>query len=136
MYCFLLTLMTVVDILLMYASRKFPKAGQLRNKTTKKFLYWNWTIRFFMEIYMSFTMFSFVALTSLEWDSPFAAVQFSNYFALAIAMVIIVGPAFLIRHLIKNMNNLNDKKFKDKYGTLTSEVELNPEKRKVRFVNL
>ena len=132
----MLIMLTLVDILLMYASRKWGKAGQLRDKTTKKFLYWNWSIRFFMEIYMSFTLFSFIGLASLEWGSPFPAVKLSNFFTLAIVIVIIVGPIFMIRHVIKNIKNLNDKQYKDKYGTLTAEVELDPEKRKVRFVKL
>ena len=136
LYCLMLTLLVGVDIILKYASRKFAKAQTIRDKTTKKFLYWNWTIRFFMEIYMSFSLFAFVGLASLEWDSPFASVRFCNFLTLAIVIVILVVPAILIRHLIKNMKKLNDKSFKDKFGTLISEVELNPAMRKVRFVNL
>ena len=49
----------ILHLLLYLLAKAVPKAGVLRNKVSS-YLYWNGSIRFFMEGYMDFALFSLV----------------------------------------------------------------------------
>ena len=91
-----------IDILLKYLGRKWHKIASFREKTTSKWLYWNFLIRFFLEVYLNFVMFSLVNLTKSKWRTGLNAVNFSNIFSLFILLVSVVGPIVIVTQAIRN----------------------------------
>ena len=55
---------------------------------------------------------------SVEWDSPFEAVQYSNYLALFfICLVSLVPPCLMLLYHCQ-LNKLKEQNFQKKYGAL------------------
>lgn len=68
-YILVVWIVITLDMILLALSYKWPKIQNCREKWTKKHLYWNGLVRFFMEIYLCLTLFSLVNLMNMVWDT-------------------------------------------------------------------
>ena len=91
-----------LHILLFLVALAVPKAGVVKNKVSA-YLYWNGSIRFMMEGYMDFVLFSLMNINYLEWNTAFVAVEVSNYLAIALTAVLCLLPIFFLYFYSKNM---------------------------------
>ena len=124
-YILFFGMVVMVDMILLVLSKKWPNLKSIREKRTKKFLYWNTLVRFFMEIYLSLTMFSLINLMNLEWKTSLPAVNFSNFFAIVSMIVVVVCPIVLIVFTMRHFRDLNNEEFKERHGAMTEGLELN-----------
>ena len=61
-----------------------------------KYLYFNGTIRFYMEVFFEFCLLSSINLHAVDWETPFASVESSNLLSIVLLTLIFVMPLFYI----------------------------------------
>ena len=57
-----------------------------------KYLYFNGTIRYFMEIYFDICLKTSLNLYTVKWETPFYSVSDSNYFSVAFLVLVCIFP--------------------------------------------
>ena len=62
----------------------------------KNYLYFNGSIRFYMEVFLDMVLAASLNLHTVEWDSPFPSVKISNYLSIALLALICILPFFVI----------------------------------------
>ena len=112
-----------VHFLLYLLSRCIPKADFLRSKMAR-YLYYNGSIRFFMEGFMDFTMFALMNLKHLDWSGDFEIVTASNYLAIFLTSLTLALPIFMTIQYARNLNRWNREEFQEKYGALLENTNL------------
>lgn len=65
--------LALLQVLLMFLAKAIPKTSCINNKV-KRYLYWNGSIRFFMEGYLDFVMMALINVKHLDWESDFTSV--------------------------------------------------------------
>ena len=117
-FMILILCMLFIDLVLWLVGKKVPKVAYFREKTTKKWLYWNFLIRFLMEMYLNAVLFSFVNLISTDWSSELPAVRFCNFFSLVTIIVAIVCPIIIVMHAIRNRKNWQEPSYQEQNGAI------------------
>ena len=59
-----------------------------------KYLYFNGSIRFIMEGFLDFVLFSLLNVESADWSGDFFVVTFNNWSAILILVIFILLPIF------------------------------------------
>ena len=103
--------MVFYDLMLKAYSIRSPGIIAVRRRCTSNWLYWNGIVRMFMEIYMNLTLFNFVSLVNLDWETNLPAVNFSNTFAIVGTIVAFIAPVILLRHTWQNLCKFGDESF-------------------------
>ena len=114
-----------LDMILLALTYKWPKIKNFREKWTKKYLYWNGLVRFFMEIYLCLTMFSLINLMHMDWDTSLPAVNFSNFCAIVATILVVIGPVILIVFTLRSYKDLSKDEFQKRHGVMVEGLELN-----------
>ena len=122
-YIMLLGLVMIVDGILKLMARKWPTVQSFRQRRTVKFLYWNGTIRFLMEVYMNLTIFTLVNLASLDWKTGFPSANFSNTLAIFSIIIVTVIPIVLIVVAYRNLEKFAKDGTNLRYGTILEGTE-------------
>ena len=84
-----------VHLLLIGLAKLCPKTSFLSDKV-RYYLYWNGSIRFFMEGYLDFALLALLNVNELDWDQDFWAVRFSNSLAIIVAILTCTLPVFFV----------------------------------------
>ena len=71
-----------------------------------------------MEMFQDLLFFAVLNLRTAEWDTPYDDVHLSNVLSVIIVSISGLSALFLIIWLCLNRNKINDKKFKERSGTL------------------
>ena len=72
------------------------------------YLFWNGTLRVFMELYMELTLLTLFNLKALKWDAGFKAVAFNN-----VLVLIMTGAVFAVPIALTIYAALKQKEWKD-----------------------
>ena len=75
------------------------------------YLFWNGTIRIFMECYLDFTLMSLLNLREMFWQENLMAVTICNWFAIVMTVLCFVIPIILFVYLDRNIKSWTDKEF-------------------------
>ena len=109
--------LAVIQVMLFLMAKAIPKTSYLNNKV-KRYLYWNGSIRFFTESYMSFTLMALINVKHLDWESDFIATQICNYFAIFVIVLSCSLPIVMSVLYLRSMQNWENDDYKEKYGAL------------------
>ena len=90
-----------LHLLLALLAKVVSRTQRIRDKVSS-YLYWNGSIRFMMEGYMDFCLFTLINLKELKWNDPFFAIHASNIFAIVLIVLLIGLPIFLIYFFVRN----------------------------------
>ena len=120
----ILGIVVFYDLMLKAYSLRSPGIIAVRRKCTSNWLYWNGIVRMFMEIYMNLTLFNFVSLVNLDWNTNLPAVNFSNTFAIVGTLVVFIAPVILLRHTWRNLHKFGDESFSKRHGAILEGVDL------------
>ena len=82
-------------------TKALPKVNPVRQKVSR-YLYWNGTIRFFMEGYMDFAFYALMNLKQLDWSHNFIAVSFSNCLAIFLMALVVGIPILFVFFYARN----------------------------------
>ena len=84
---------------LYWALRLLQKACPKVKKANDKlgdYLFWNGTLRLFMELYMEVTLLTLFNLKVIDWETGFKAVFFNNLFVIIMTGAVLVVPIILL----------------------------------------
>ena len=109
--------LALVHVLLMGITLLFPKASCLSDRV-RNYLYWNGSIRFFMETYLDFALLALLNVKELDWDLDFWSVRLSNYLAIIVTVLTCTLPVFFLFFYAYKLKKWEDEKFQRKYGAL------------------
>ena len=90
--------LVIPHFILFIVARMVSKANRLKSKIAN-YVYWNGSIRFFMEGYFDFVMFSMINFKMINWEiinEDFWAVTLSNILASALLIFSLSLPIILI----------------------------------------
>jgi len=96
-------------------NRRTGKLVSCKGKLSGYF-FWNGLIRLFMEIFFEVAFASSLNLYIVDWDTPFAAVKFSNILSLLFFITSIVISLLLIVFYAKNLGRVDDESFDSRFG--------------------
>ena len=114
---------TVFVYLAMLASfGMFYKVICCRRRLANK-LFWNPLIRLVAEMFLEMMMLSALNLHTVDWDSPFAFVKYSNTFSIFMIMALLISPLVLNYVLWKKRAEWSTYTFNDKHGALFEGVK-------------
>ena len=85
-------LYAILYLLVVPCRRSLGNFGQNTVKKMEGYLLFNGSIRFCMEIFFDVLLIASLNLHTIEWDSPFIAVQVSNYLSIALLALICLWP--------------------------------------------
>ena len=88
------------------------------------YLYFNGTMRFFMEGYMDFVLFALVNTRDMDWSGDFFTVTVNNWISLALLGISFAFPALIMIIYVFNAKKWNQESFKNRYGTLVDNTNL------------
>ena len=93
---------------------------RIRNTKEKLryYLFWNGTIRIFMEGYLDFTLMSLLNIREIFWQENLLSVTICNYFAIVMTCLCGLIPIILFIYLDSNIKSWNEKEFRSSYGVL------------------
>ena len=86
-------------------------------------LFWNPLIRLVAEMFLEMMMLSALNLHTVDWDSPFAFVKYSNTFSIFMIMALLISPLVLNYVLWKKRAEWSTDNFNDKHGALFDGVK-------------
>ena len=82
------------------------------------YLYFNGSIRFFMEGYMDFVLFALLNTRDLDWSGDFFVVSVNNWIAVALLMLSFLFPALVMIIYVSNAKKWNQKSFQSRFGAM------------------
>lgn len=103
------------QVLLLFVAKAIPKTSCLNDKV-KRYLYWNGSIRFFMEGYLDFALMALINVKHLDWESDFLAVQLCNYFSIFVTVLTCTLPVVMCFLYLKSMQKWEEDEYQEKYG--------------------
>ena len=94
----------ILYVLLVWPTSKLcPKVAKITKKL-KEFLFWNGTMRFFIESYMDIALFTMLNLKEYEWDTDFSLITTSHVLAIVMMVLITLLPVALLVGFACNMS--------------------------------
>ena len=114
---FTLIILVVVHIFILLLAKLWSKVSWLENKVCR-YLYWNGSIRFFMEGYLDFAMFAMLNIKEMDWEDDFILVKASNIFSIIILSFTLLLPIIMCFFWATKVQQWNKDEFKAKYGSL------------------
>ena len=97
--------------------KKYPKDVLIEKKgKLKEYLFFNWSVRLYMETYLNMCLFSLLNLKEIRWDLGFPAVKTSNLLSILIFTQALVVPVIMFVYYIRNRDRWEDEDFKKKFG--------------------
>ena len=103
-------------ILLPIITRCIPKLGS-KIAPLKDYLFWNGTIRMFMEAYLEFCIFSMMNIRELKWIENQTTISVNNFLCLFMIALVVLIPFVLFMIMWRNRKKWNDSLFGKQYGT-------------------
>ena len=101
---FLHFVLALVHVLLFVLAKVIIKVSKVKSKVAR-YLYWNGSIRFFMEGYFDFLLFALINVKYLNTDDgAFWEVTFSNIFSWVLISFVSLIPLWLFIYLMINRN--------------------------------
>ena len=83
-----------------------------------QYLFWNGSIRFFMEGYLDFILFAMLHIKEMKWDNDIPIVVASNYLSIFFLSLTTFLPIFMIVFWAVRLDRWKKEAFKEKYGSL------------------
>ena len=121
--------LVIPHFILFLVARMVSKANRLKSKVAN-YVYWNGSIRFFMEGYFDFVMFALINFKMINWEitnEDFWAVTLSNILASVLLILSLSLPIILIILYSINLKNWQDENFANRYGSfIDGTAELKP----------
>ena len=74
-------------------------------------MFWNGYIRLFMEVFQELALHSALNIHTLQWDSPFEAVKYSNYLSIIFLSLVCIVPICLTILYCAKTKELKEKEF-------------------------
>ena len=99
----------------------FKSKSKFLEKTVKKmdsYLYFNGTIRFYMEVFFDIILVASLNLQTADWETPFIAEKASNYISISFIVLISIWPVGCILVACIKPKKWVDEKFKSRCGTI------------------
>ena len=99
----------------------------------KKALFWGSLIRLLFEGYLELCLSIFVSLTDMDWPEDDLSVRYNNWFSIIMSGLLFGMPVFIATFYFVNTDNMEDEKFKSKFGDIYEGLVLssNPDKRRI-----
>ena len=91
-------------LLLFLLAKKFKRIESWRDKLSH-YLYFNGTLRIFMESYLDLLLCALLNIKDLDWSNNFAMVTASNCFAIFTAVVCFIMPIFMMIQYARLIND-------------------------------
>ena len=88
----------------------------------EKYLYFNGSIRFYMEVFLDVGLVASLNLHTVDWNSPFPSIQASNYLSIVMIVLIVIWPLCAILKACCRPRIWRHRSFKDKFGTVLEGV--------------
>ena len=95
--------LAVVHLLLFVLAKIIIKVSKVKSKVAR-YLYWNGSIRFFMEGYFDFLLFALINVKHLNWSGAFWEVTVCNILSWTIIGLVTLLPLWIFIYLIRNSN--------------------------------
>lgn len=108
----------MIAFALIWILARLSKHVKILKDKLQYYLFWNGTIRIFMEGYLDFTLMSLLNLRDIFWDDSLISVTICNYFAIVMMSLCVIIPVVLFLYLDCNISRWSDDEFKKSYGTL------------------
>ena len=119
--------MAVPFVLLLHLLGKMcPKVKPITNRFFR-YMFYSGSMRFFMEGYLDFCLFSLLNVTSLDWSGAFSAVTLCNYMAIFITVLACPFPIFILVWYLLRMHLWDTEEFKEKWGTVLDNLDIGKE---------
>ena len=117
-----------VHICFLVFAKMCERADRVKSKIGK-YLYWNGSIRFFMEAYLDFAMFSLLNIKTIDWGDDFIITVASNYISIILLTSTLVIPVIMCFFWAWSYKRWNKEEFIDKYGSLLEGTNMEFEER-------
>ena len=120
---------------MIYALSKYLKKVQWFESKIARYLYWNGSIRFFMEAYLDFVMFSLLNIKTMsELDDRFVIVKASNILSIILLTVSMILPIAMCIIWALKYKQWDQDEFAERYGSLLENTDYRQRKWYVLFV--
>jgi len=103
-----------------------PKVKPISNRV-HSYMFWSGSMRFFMEGYLDFCLFSLLNVNGLDWSGNFWAVTVCNYMAIFIAGLACLFPIFILVWYLCRMHLWETEEFKNKWGAVLDDLDIGRE---------
>ena len=107
--------LVIVMLILYFIGAQSQRVSSLNNKL-KNYLFWNGSIRLFMEAYLDFALFSMLNISEIQWPEGQVIVAISNYLSYVLLGLCGFIPTILCIFACAKRQQTNNNAFKDKYG--------------------
>ena len=101
--------------MLYLVGRCSQRADTIRQKV-QIYLFWNGSIRLFMEAFLDFALFSMLNISQIQWIAGLASVEASNVLSYIIFTLCALVPIILCVFAFCKRKNLSDEQFTETYG--------------------
>ena len=71
----------------------------------------------YIELYLDLSMYAFLNLKKLDWDTKEKAVEFSNALAIIHTILMVPIPVCMVLFHVKNISKWNDEEFSSKHSS-------------------
>ena len=92
-------LLAIFHAILIVLSMLVPKTSKLKTKLGY-YVYWNGTIRIFMEGYIDLTLFAMLNINEIFWNEDIKAVTVCNWISIVLLSLTMVMPIVLLVYLM------------------------------------
>ena len=86
------------------------------NNKIGSYLYWNGLIRLYMEVCFDLTLFAFLNVYMMNWETQFVSEKLSNYISIGLSVILISLPIGLPVYFCKNKDRFHKEEFQEKCG--------------------
>ena len=107
----------IVVLFLFYVIGKLYARANTVFKKIYEYLFWNGTIRYYMEAYLDLCLFAMLNISEIQWPENQPTVTTSNYIAYIVLTLCCVGPIVLCLIVWCYRKNLNEPTFTNKYSS-------------------
>ena len=124
-YIVLAHILAVPLVLLLHACGKKFRKIKPHTDRAHNYMFFGGSIRFFMEGYLDFCLFSLMNIKALDWSGTFIAVTICNYVAIIFTTFACLFPVFVVVYFICRMHLWQSEDFKRKWGELLEDLDHN-----------
>ena len=97
------TLILLVVALTSLVGLVHKKVRVIWNKLGKK-IYWNSTIRLFMELFVELVFLAILNIDTADWGTLYPSENYSNIFSVVILVILLATTLFLVIYVIRRRN--------------------------------
>ena len=111
-----ISLLSLIILIVIFERSCCSRLKKLRNKLSN-FVFWNGTIRIFLEVYLELFLFSLMDIAVMESLRENEEVKKSNQIALVTMLISVASPIFLLTYFCRRRDQVQRESFLNRVGS-------------------